>query len=243
MSVFHCPMRKNILFDLDGTLLPMDMDVYLKLYIDGLSRQIPDIPPQEMFKVLWEGIIAMMKNDGGVTNREAFAQVFTARTGMDYYANEEKFLRFYETDYHACAASATQAKEAARIIRALQEKGYHVIIATSPLYPVIATQARLKWAGLEDFDFPMVTTFDDFHYAKPNPKYYLEICQKLGVQPEECIMVGNDVEEDGVAASIGMDMVLVTDCVINKKNLPAEDFHCATLGEVLAWAEDAPRCE
>ena len=235
-----CPARKNILFDLDGTLLPMDMDQYLKIYIEGLSAQIPSIPAREMYQVLWEGILAMIKNDGACTNREVFADVFTARTGVDYYQNEPKFLRFYETDYQKCAAACTPVPLSAQLIRLLQQKGYNVIIATSPLYPAIATQSRLRWAGLENFDFPLVTTFDDFHYAKPHPRYYTEVCEKLGVTPESCIMVGNDAEEDGVAHAIGMEMILVTDCLINKKNLPTDAFHPATLRDVLAWAESLP---
>ena len=237
-----CPARKNILFDLDGTLLPMDMEQYLRIYIEGLSVQIPDIPPEQMFKTLWEGIIAMMKNSGEKTNREVFADVFLARTGLDYYAAEEKFLRFYETDYHNCAASCTKTPLAAQIIETLMQKGYNIVIATSPLYPAIATQARLAWAGLADKTYPLVTTFDAFHYAKPNPAYFQEVCERLHVAPQECIMVGNDAEEDGVARSIGMEMILVTDCLINKKNLPLEDFRRATLQDVLLWAQQLPTC-
>ena len=238
-----CPARKNILFDLDGTLLPMDMDVYLRIYIAGLAVQIPHIPAEKMQQVLWEGIFAMMKNDGKCTNREAFAQVFTARTGMDYYENEEKFRRFYETDYQKCMASCTPVPEAAQIMDVLQKKGYRLIIATSPLYPDIATAARLQWAGLADKTYPLVTTFDAFHYAKPNPLYYQEVCEKLGVTPQECIMVGNDAEEDGAAQGVGMEMILVTDCLINKKNLPLEGFRRATLKDVLVWAQNLPVCE
>ena len=238
-----CPARKNILFDLDGTLLPMDMDMYLRIYISGLSVQLPQIPADHMFKTLWEGIIAMMQNSGEKTNREVFADIFTARTGLDYYAVEDHFLRFYETDYHNCAASCTQTPLAAQIIETLIKKGYNIVIATSPLYPAIATQARLKWAGLNHLTYPLVTTFDAFHYAKPNPAYFQEVCDTLHVSPADCIMVGNDAEEDGVARSIGMEMILVTDCLINKKDLPLEPFRKAILADVLTWAQSLPACE
>lgn len=240
MVPFLCPARKHILFDLDGTLLPMNMEEYLRIYISGLARQLPDVPAEKMHGVLWEGILAMIRNDGSRLNREAFAEVFTARTGVDYYENEAKFLRFYETDYQACAAACTPVPLAAQLLTRLQQKGYHITIATSPLYPAIATHSRLRWAGLDTLAFPLVTTFDQFHYAKPHPGYYLEVCEKLGVSPQDCIMVGNDVEEDGAAHAVGMEMILVTDCLINKKNLPADDFRPATLQDVMAWAESLP---
>lgn len=235
-----CPARKNIFFDLDGTLLPMDMDQYLRIYIEGLSVQIPQIPPKDMFNVLWEGILAMIKNDGAHTNREVFAQVFTARTGIDYYENEDRFLQFYLTDYQKGLAACSPTPLAAQIISVLQKKGYNVVIATSPLYPAVAAQSRVNWAGLGDFTFPMITTFDDFHAAKPNPHYYQELCEKLHVAPEACIMVGNDAEEDGAARQVGMDVIMLTDCLINKRNLPLDDFYVATLGDVLLWAEGLP---
>lgn len=240
MTQLLCPARRNILFDLDGTLLPMDMDLYIKMYFGGLAEKMNDLSPEIIHKMLWEGIIAMMKNNGPRTNREVFAEVFTARTGRDYYAGEKDFDSFYLTLYQRCLAACQPTEKARQIVDALQKKGYTVAIATSPLYPAIATQSRVAWAGLGDCDFPLVTTFDDFHTAKPNPDYYLEVCEKLGVRPQDCIMVGNDAEEDGAARAAGMDVIMVTDCLINKKNLPLEGFYPATLGDVLTWAENLP---
>ena len=50
-----------------------------------------------------------------------------------------------------------------------------------------------------------------------HPKYYEELLQKLDLKPEECIMVGNDVDEDMVPTEkLGMKVFLLTDCLINK---------------------------
>lgn len=231
------PAPKHILFDLDGTLLPMDMDRYIQLYFQGLSRQMPHIAPDRVLPMLFEGIHAMMHNQSGKTNREAFAQVFTARIGEDYYACEEMFLRFYQTDYLACAAACTPVPMAADIVRTLKGKGYPLTLATSPLYPAVATQARMQWAGLNAGDFKLVTTFDDFHAAKPSLQFYREVCERLNARPQDCLLIGNDAEEDGAAMETGMRVLMVTDCLINKKNLPLQYFETCTLSEVLAWAE------
>lgn len=240
MTQLLCPARKNILFDLDGTLLPMDMDQYIQIYFGGLAEKMSDLPGEMIPQMLWEGIVAMMKNNGPMTNREVFAEKFTAITGRDYYAGEEAFEEFYETLYQRCLAACQPTETAAQIVETLQKKGYTVVVATSPLYPPVATRSRINWAGLEKFEFPLITTFHDFHTAKPNPNYYLEVCEKLKVKPEDCVMVGNDVEEDGAARVAGMDVILVTDCLINKKNLPLEGFYPATLRDVLTWAENLP---
>ena len=75
----------------------------------------------------------------------------------------------------------------------------------------------MEWAGISDDDFIAVTSFENSYYAKPNPKYFTALASSLGYLPEECLMVGNDVSEDMVAAKCGMQVFLLTDCLLNKK--------------------------
>ena len=93
-----------------------------------------------------------------------------------------------------------------------------IVLATNPLFPQMATVNRIRWAGMSPEDFCLVTTYENSHYCKPNPKYYMEILEKIGCQPEECIMVGNDVTEDMMTKEMGMKVFLLTDCLINKEN-------------------------
>ena len=100
----------------------------------------------------------------------------------------------------------------------MKAKGKGVVLATNPLFPSVATRNRASWAGLDISDFLLYTTYENSCYCKPNPKYYIEICEKLKLDPTECLMVGNDVTEDMVAETLGMKVFLLTDCIINKKN-------------------------
>ena len=59
--------------------------------------------------------------------------------------------------------------------------------------------------------------------------------------PEECLMVGNDVEEDLVAGTIGVQTVLVTDCLINTKSLPEKADHKVELQQLPALLQDLLR--
>ena len=105
---------------------------------------------------------------------------------------------------------------AAEIVRTLKEKGYRVVLATNPIFPAIATENRTRWAGLAPEDFEYCTTYENSCYSKPNPDYYRELLGKLSLRPEEVLMVGNDVAEDMVAATLGMRVFLLTPCLINK---------------------------
>ena len=102
--------------------------------------------------------------------------------------------------------------------------GFDLILATNPIFPAIATQSRIRWAGMLPEDFRLVTTYENSHFCKPNPNYYRQILHNLNLQPEECLMVGNDVAEDMVARELGMKVFLLTDCLINRKNLPTDSY-------------------
>ena len=231
--------RETILFDLDGTLLPMDIKKFEQAYFGGLCRAIPEIPPKELMAAVWNGVKAMVMNDGTRTNREAFGESFE-RDGYDYFGSEERYLEYYRTDFQKCAQVCQVTDLSRELVHTLQRKGYQVAIATNPIFPRIATWSRLRWLGLSAEEFPLVTTFENSHFVKPNLRYYQEVSEKLGVSPKNCIMVGNDVEEDGCAASLGMEVMLVRDCLLNTKQLSTEGFWMGTLRDVMDWARELP---
>lgn len=232
--------RSVILFDLDGTLLPMDIEGFEKTYFKGLCQAISEVSPQELIADIWAGTKAMVLNDGTKTNREAFAEVFSAKSGVEYYSNEERFLEFYRTKFQDCVEACQISNLSRELVHTLQKKGYTVAIATNPIFPQVATYSRLRWLGLSPEEFPLVTTFENSRHAKPNPEYYREVCEKLQVEPRDCIMVGNDVEEDGCAAGLGIRVMLVMDCLLNKRNLSLDSFETGTLEELLSWAQALP---
>jgi putative hydrolase of the HAD superfamily len=53
-------------------------------------------------------------------------------------------------------------------------------------------------------------TQDDFSITKPDPNYYKQICEAIGVDTKECIMVGDRIDNDIIPAKqLGMATVLV----------------------------------
>ena len=207
-----------ILFDLDGTLLPMDQDRFIKAYFGGLVRKLAPhgYEPEKLIDAIWTGTGAMVKNDGSRTNEEAFRAHFATIFGEDARKDEPKFEEFYSTDFQQVQQVCGFDPRAAETIAKLKEMGFTLALATNPIFPAIATQSRMRWAGLQETDFQFYTTYENSSYCKPDPRYYRQVLEKQGARPEECLMVGNDVTEDMVAQTLGMQVFLLTDCLINK---------------------------
>ncbi len=211
---------KAVLFDLDGTLLPMDQDIFVKAYFGGISKKLAarGYEADHLIKSIWKGTEAMIKNDGVGTNEEVFWSCFKEIYGEKVLEDEPYFDEFYRTDFDKVKDVCGNTTDAKDIVDFLKGRGIRVVLATNPIFPSVATQCRIRWAGLQPEDFEHYTTYENSRYSKPNPKYYEAIANKLNLKPEECIMVGNDVGDDMVAEKIGMHVFLLTDNLINKGN-------------------------
>ncbi len=208
----------TVLFDLDGTLLPMDLDTFMKAYFGSLAEHM--VPygyePKRFIDAIWHGSAAMMKNDGKQTNEEAFWYGFNTSYGRDARLDEEHFADFYREKFDAVSAVCGRSDRSREVIDLVKAKGLRAVLATNPVFPSMATERRIRWAGLEPEDFVLFTSYENSRYCKPSLDYYRSITDSLGVCPEECVMVGNDVGEDMVAERLGMRVFLLTDCLINK---------------------------
>lgn len=212
---------KAVLFDLDGTLLPMEQGVFVKAYFGLLARHLAPrgYEAERLYEVLWSGVSAMVKNDGSRKNEDAFYEEFIRAYGEHAIQDKLYIDQFYENDFNRVKEVCGYSPKAKEIVKLVKEMGKQAILATNPLFPRMATGNRMGWAGLQPADFDAYTTYEDCSFCKPNPKYYEELLEKLGLKPEECIMVGNDVEEDMIPATgLGMQVFLLTDCLINKKD-------------------------
>ena len=216
-------MTKAILFDLDGTLLRMDQEVFVRDYLGRMAAFLAPhgYDPQSLIKAVWAGTGAMVKNDGKALNEDVFWYVFNSILDRDAKQDLALFEEFYRTEFQKAKDSCGFNPAAVEAIRQIKDMGYRLILATNPLFPAIATQSRIRWAGLNPEDFELVTTYENSRFCKPNPDYYREILGKIALDGSQCLMVGNDVGEDMIAGTLGMKTFLLTDCLINKT---AEDI-------------------
>ena len=234
----------TILFDLDGTLLPMDNDEFTKGYFKLLVKKLAPCgyEPQKLIDGVWAGTGAMVKNNGGKTNEQAFWAKFAEVLGEKVCADKPLFDEFYKNEFQNAKALCGFNPKASEAVHRLKEMGFRVVLATNPIFPSIATESRIKWAGLEPEDFELYTTYENIGFCKPNPAYYLEIAGRLGVSAEQCLMVGNDVTEDMEAAKkAGMTVFLLTDCLINKDNRDISVYPRGGFEQLMGFAEELLR--
>lgn len=232
-------MITTVLFDLDGTLLPMELDGFLESYFKLLIGKLSahGYEPQKVNDALWEALMAMIGNDGSKTNEEVFWPVFNRECGKDARADLALFEDFYKNEFEGARGACGFDPKAVETVAAVKNKGLRVVLATSPLYPAIATRQRILWAGFKPDDFELYTTYENYHYCKPSPGYYREVMDRLGVKPEECLMVGNDAIEDMVAATLGMKVFLLPKWLVNRKNLDISSYPQGDFDDLLAYID------
>lgn len=209
----------TVLFDLDGTLLPMDMDAFTNGYFGLLTQKLAPrgYDPDKLISAIWAGTGAMVRNDGSRLNEAAFWEKFGQIFGEAALADIPLFEEFYAREFQQARQFCGYQPLAAEAVRAIRASGRRVALATNPIFPAVATESRVRWAGLEPEEFQLLTTYENSHFCKPSPGYYREVADRLGVRPEECLMVGNDMTEDLAAAELGMGVYFIPDCLINKE--------------------------
>ena len=232
---------KHILFDLDGTLLPMVQDEFVKSYMPLLAKSYMNagvsLDPKKFIGAVWAGYEAMVKNDGSCTNREAFWSYIEPELPIPTEESEKIALNFYADEFNQAICTTKPNPVSNQIVKRAKERGFETYLATNPVFPRCATMNRIRWAGLDAEDFKVITTYETCTYCKPNPEYFRGILEEFSLDPSECLMVGNDVAEDLSIRSLGVKTYLVTDTMENKENLPIDTEYMGTLDELLKFME------
>lgn len=233
--------KEVFLFDLDGTLLSIEVEEFLKYYFGALSAEFEDLfADQEKFiKILMSSTEKMIGNDGSRSNQEAFMEDFMGEMEISDPAEVEKikarFDQFYQTKFKALDQYfELDRKTPAEIIEYLKAQGKKLVLATNPLFPKEAVAARLSWIGIDAQNFEFLTHYENMSYAKPNPNYYQEILEKIGADPEECLMIGNDLKEDAVASDLGIKTLIIEDKLIERED---SDFDISWRGSLKEFKE------
>lgn len=233
-------MFKAVLFDLDGTLLPLDMDIFMAEYFKKLTADfIEHYPPEEFESYIWEATKAMVKNNQpDKTNQEVFMQTFFP---LVKHTEEELipiFDNFYAAKFNELKQFTSPSPLARKIVETLAAKGYRLVLATNPIFPLAATNARMRWAEIADLPWELVTTYENSHFCKPNPAYFAEILRQLNLMPKEVLVVGNDTLEDLAADKLGIKTYLVTDCLIDRGNSPFKPSAVGTMTDLYQAAQN-----
>ena len=232
---------KAIFFDLDGTLLPMELDTFMGHYLDSLSAYMKElgIDPKQGLAALGAGVKRMMANDGSATNCELFWDTFSSMVDADA---QQKIAPYYETEFGKIGRFAEPNPDCAAAVETLRSKGYRLALTTMPMFPRRAVEWRLEWAGVDKDAFEIITTYENSRSAKPHAAYYQNVIHEMGLRGEDVLMVGNNTLEDGGAVKAGCDLFIVTDHLIDPEG--GVDLHATahgTMADFLSWCKALPR--
>ena len=150
-------MIEALLLDLDGTLLDNDIQPFLQVYLEASAgpwrpgwRRIPGAAAP-----------SLDQRDAGESGPDAHAArrpspaTSTRRSGTTEGALLARFEDFYRDEFPKLQAQTTQRPAAARLVQAALDSDLRLAVATNPLFPRIAIDHRLSWAGVPSDRFAL----------------------------------------------------------------------------------------
>ncbi len=229
---------RAILFDLDGTLLDTNMNIFLPHYLKALSARMAHlITPDKFIAYLMQASEAMTTNDGRDTNQAAFEAAFFPLVGRSQQELEPIFTDFYASDYAKLRQYTRRKPEARQVVQVAFERGYKVVIATNPLFPRTAIQQRMEWAGVDGLPYDLVTSYENCRAAKPSLLYFEHILETISCPPQASLMIG-DEDMDMVAAHLGCRTFLVPSGRTELAPSTPQPTWSGTLGDVQTLLQD-----
>lgn len=237
-------MINTILFDLDGTLLPIELEDFQNVYLTALTRKFSDlVEANALINMIMASTHKMVQNTDKVKNELVFMDSLKSFIGEDdLKVYQERFLDFYHNEFIALKNVIRPNLEIREAVSLLKEKGYDLIVATNPMFPQIAIEKRIEWAGFKPSEFIYMSTFEKNHYCKPNLDYYKEVLSDNQKLPHECMMVGNDPFEDLVASKLGLKTYLITNHLVQRDNSLKADYS-GEYHDFLAFVKGMPTLE
>ena len=240
---------RAVCFDLDGTLLPMDIDDFMQGYFSSIVRFAAShgFDAEGFLTALKAGIKAMATHDGARTNEDVFWEAFGAAYGAGADEIRASIGDYYNGAFTAIGKNVVPNPATARVIETLRSKGYPLMLTTMPMFPRCAVEQRLRWAGVDPAAFGRITTYENSTSVKPRQTYYAENLAAMGapdaLSGKDVLMVGNNTVEDLAFCDLGADAFLVTDCLLDPAGYDLSTVRHGSLQEFADWAEALPACE
>ncbi|WP_020675155.1 HAD family hydrolase [Geopsychrobacter electrodiphilus] len=219
-----------ILFDLDGTLLQVDMPAYIRRYVAGYYTHCKDLVEFDpLQRAMRAGIRLLLETeDGTLRNEERLFTFLAGRLQLSESLLRARFADFLLSGVDALAAVVKPIPMVTALLESCRLAGIPLALATNPVFPRTLIEARCRWVGLDADDFSLLTCFENSYYCKPQAGYFQEVAGRLGVDPKTCLMVGNDTCHDLAATRVGMTTWLLEPFLIERDGPKWEPDHRGT---------------
>lgn len=233
---------KAIFFDLDGTLLPMDMTTFLRAYFVKLGEfsHKQGLGVVKFGDAMRKSVTAIATDKTGRLNSEVFWSTFYQLYGYTDRDIEAAVDRFYETDFGSLGDRVDPNPAARYVVEALRIKGYPLYLVTMPLFPQRAIEQRLEWAGIHPDDFKRISTYDNSFASKPDLAFYRQNIEIAGCDASEVLMVGNNTKDDLAILELGADAFLVTDFLLDPDHYDIDSVKHGTMEEFADFVDEMP---
>lgn len=234
-------MNLTLLIDMDDTLLknPLEkfMPAYLKLIGEALSSKID---PNQMIPQMLKATDKMIaKQDFRGTLESHFDNNFYPVLGLEKNDVSGLIDRFYAKEYRSLQQFTNPLPDAVQLVKKSLNNGFTVVVATNPLFPQKAMRERLTWANLpiDKVPFSLIISYENFHFAKPNPAYYAEILAQLGWPEQPVCMIGNSLSEDiQPAQKLGISTYWITEKSIDSSGSRNTSVY-GSFEKAISWIE------
>jgi FMN phosphatase YigB (HAD superfamily) len=234
----------TLLLDLDDTLLTNNMDTFLPAYFQALASYMEHHEtPENLINTLISAARGMIANDRpDRTLKETFDEAFYPILGLNAEQVKEEIDNFYLKVFPTLQPLTEFRPDAYRLVKDAVDRNFELVIATNPLFPKMAIEERMRWAGISTDNIPikLITSYETFHFSKPNLAYYAEILARLGWPDRAALMVGDDLENDiQPAYTLGIPTFWITqdkDLHINHDN--SIPLVSGPINQIIPWLDN-----
>ena len=200
-----------VFVDYDGTLTKNSEEEFMKAYFYAFSKKA-DLPIETAQKLVMESVYGAIKDES--SNENMFDKFFDRFVvAMAPYGHHDRkhwidfFMDFYRNEFDYVKTVIVPNDE---LIDKIKTSNYQFIFASNPIQPKIAMIKKIGFVGLSEDNFIYIAYMENSTYAKPNPKFFKEIIDKLNLNPSDCIMIG-DTDFDRASEGVGIKFVHVND--------------------------------